>query len=96
MIDLKKETFDIEFSKTNFRKYYKLPLHIDDYCESYIWTSDNEMAFNYLDDNKIDSNDLQEINDIIDKLNNGNSISFNAEINEKYDTVININGIPYI
>lgn len=86
----------IEFAKTNFRKYYKLPLHIDDFCESYIWTDDNEMAFNYLDTNKINLGDLKEINNIIDKINNGNNISFNAEINKEDNTVININGIPKI
>lgn len=86
----------IDLNKDIFRKFYKLPLYVDNFCESYVWTSDNEMAFNYLDCNKIDSGELSEINNIVGKLNNNNTIQFDATLNEKDNTIININGIPKI
>ena len=37
----------------SFAKYYEMPLRVDDYCPHYVWTKDNEMAFNYLDERKL-------------------------------------------
>ena len=37
----------------SFAKYYEMPLRVDDYCPHYIWTKDNEMAFNYLDEKRL-------------------------------------------
>ena len=36
----------------SFAKYYDMPLRVDDYCPSYVWTKNNEMAFNYLDEER--------------------------------------------
>ena len=32
----------------SFAKYYETPLRVDDYHAYYVWTKNNEMAFNYL------------------------------------------------
>ena len=53
----------------NFSKYYEMPLRVDDYCHDYVWTKDNKMAFNYLDEEKIDNRDLVEIYEIVNAIN---------------------------
>ena len=80
----------------SFAKYYEMPLRVDDYCPYYIWTKDNEMAFNYLDEYKIDNNDLNEIIEIVNAINGYGPGYFNASINKEDPTIIQINGIDKI
>ena len=53
----------------SFAKYYETPFRVDDYDASYVWTKNNEMAFNYLDKEKINNGDLTEIYEIVNAIN---------------------------
>lgn len=77
----------------NFAKYYEMPLRIDDYCPDYIWTKDNKMAFNYIDEEKIDNRDLTEIYEIVNAINGYRPGKFNASINPKHVDIVQIDGI---
>lgn len=76
----------------NFKKYYKFPFHIDEYCSFYIWTKDNEMAFNYLDEKKINNEDTSEIIAIVNAINGYGPGIFNASINPNQNDTIQIDG----
>ena len=77
----------------SFAKYYEIPLRVDDYCPYYVLTRDNEMAFNYLDEKKIDNNDLTEIYEIVNAINGYGPGTFNASINPDSNDIIQIDGI---
>lgn len=77
----------------SFAKYYDMPLRVDDYCPFYIYTKDNEMAFNYLDEEKIDNNDLTEIYGIVNAINGYGPGTFNASINPEHNDIIQIDGV---
>ena len=74
----------------SFAKYYEIPLRVDDYCPSYVWTKDNKMAFNYLDEKKIDNDDLTEIYEIVNAINGYAPGTFNASINPNQNDIIQI------
>ena len=76
----------------SFAKYYEMPLHVDDYCPFYIWTDDNEMAFNYLDEKKLNNEDISEIIEIVDAINGYEPGTFNASINPNQKDTIQIDG----
>ena len=78
----------------NFRNYYKLPLKVDTYCPSYIFTSDNEMALNYLNETKIELEEYSEVYDIVGAINGYIVGDFNASVSDIADDIININGVP--
>lgn len=80
----------------SFAKYYDMPLRVDDYCPSYVWTKDNEMAFNYLDEERIDNRDLVEIYEIVNAINGYGPGKFNASINPNHNDIIKINGVDKI
>ena len=71
-------------------KYYEMPLRVDDYHASYVWTKDNKMAFNYLDEKKIDNDDLTEIYEIVNAINGYGPGTFNASINPNQNNIIQI------
>ena len=77
----------------NFAKYYETPLRVDDYHASYVWTKNNEMAFNYLDEKRINNGDLTEIYEIVNSINGYGPGIFNASINQKHNDVIQIDGV---
>ena len=77
----------------SFAKYYDMPLRVDDYCPSYVWTKDNEMAFNYLDEERIDNRDLVEIYEIVNAINGYGPGKFNASINSNHNDIIQIDGV---
>lgn len=77
----------------NFAKYYDMPLHVDDYCPFYVWTKDNEMAFNYLDEEKINNEDLTEIYEVVNAINGYGPGTFNASISPVVNDVIQIDGV---
>lgn len=78
----------------SFAKYYEMPLHVDDYCQTYVWTKDNEMAFNYLDEKMLfKDNDTSEIAGIVDAINGYGPGYFNASINPEHKDVIQIDGV---
>ena len=77
----------------SFAKYYETPFRVDDYHASYVWTKNNEMAFNYLDKEKINNNDLTEIYEIVNAINGYGPGTFNASINPKHNDVIQIDGV---
>lgn len=77
----------------SFSKYYDIPLRVDDYCPHYVWTKDNELAFNYLDEEKIDNKDLVEIYEIVNAINGYGPGKFNASINPNHNDIIQIDGI---
>ena len=78
----------------SFAKFYEMPLHVDDYCPTYVWTKDNEMAFNYLDEKKLfRDNDTSEIVGIVDAINGYGPGYFNASINPEHKDVIQIDGV---
>ena len=77
----------------SFAKYYNMPLRVDDYCPSYVWTKDNEMAFNYLDEERIDNRDLVEIYEIVNAINGYGHGKFNASINPNHNDIIQIDGV---
>lgn len=77
----------------NFAKYYEMPLHVDDYCPTYVWTKDNEMAFNYLDEEKINNENLVEICEIVDAINGYGPGYFNASVSPIQNDVIQIDGV---
>lgn len=77
----------------NFAKYYEMPLRVDEYCPSYVWTKDNKMAFNYIDEEKIDDRDLTEIYEIVNAINGYGPGTFNASINPNHNDIIQIDGI---
>ena len=77
----------------SFSKYYDMPLRVDDYCPDYIWTKDNKMAFNYIDEEKIDNRDLTEIYEIVNATNGYRPGKFNASINPNHNDIIQIDGI---
>lgn len=77
----------------SFAKYYEMPLHVDDYCPTYVWTKDNKMAFNYLDKKKLfKDDDTSEIVEIVDAINGYGPGCFNASINPEHNDVIQIDG----
>ena len=80
----------------NFSKYYEMPLRVDDYCPDYIWTKDNKMAFNYLDEEKIDNRDLVEIYESVNAINGYGPGKFNASINPNHNDIIQIDGVDKI
>ena len=80
----------------NFSKYYEMPLRVDDYCPDYIWTKDNKMAFNYLDEEKIDNRDLVEIYEIVNAINGYGPGKFNASINPNHNDIIQIDGVDKV
>ena len=77
----------------SFAKYYEIPLRVDDYCPYYVLTKDNKMAFNYLDEKKIDNNDLTEIYEIVNAINGYGPGTFNASINPDSNDIIQIDGV---
>ena len=77
----------------SFAKYYETPLRVDDYHAYYVWTKNNEMAFNYLDEKRINNCDLSEIYDIVNAINGYGPGTFNASINPKLNDVIQIDGV---
>ena len=77
----------------SFAKHYETPLRVDDYHASYVWTKNNEMAFNYLDEKRINNGDLTEIYDIVNTINGYGPGTFNASINPKHNDVIQIDGV---
>ena len=77
----------------SFAKYYDMPLRVDDYCPYYVWTKDNEMAFNYLDEERIDNKDLVEIYKIVNAINGYGPGKFNASINPKHIDIVQIDGV---
>lgn len=77
----------------SFAKYYDMPLRVDDYCPSYVWTKDNEMAFNYLDEKKINNGDLTEIYEIVNAINGYGPGYINASISNESNDVIQIDGV---
>lgn len=74
----------------SFAKYYEMPLRVDDYCPSYIWTKDNEMALNYLDENKLNNEYTDEIIEIVNAINGYGPGIFNASINPDQNDIIRI------
>lgn len=74
----------------SFAKYYEMPLRVDDNCPSYVWAKDNKMAFNYLDEKKIDNDDLTEIYEIVNAINGYGPGTFNASINPNQNNIIQI------
>ena len=77
----------------SFAKYYEMPLRVDDYCPSYIWTKDNEMAFNYLDERRLYKyEDTSEIIAIVNAINGYGPGTFNARVSPKQNDVIQIDG----
>lgn len=76
-----------------FAKYYDMPLRVDDYCPSYVWTKDNEMALNYLDEEKINNDDLTEIYGIVNAINGYGLGTFNASISPESNDIIQIDGV---
>lgn len=77
----------------SFSKYYDMPLRVDDYCPYYVWTKDNEMAFNYLDEERIDNRDLVEIYEIVNAINGYGPGKFNTSINPNRNDIIQIDGV---
>lgn len=77
----------------SFSKYYDMPLRVDDYCPSYVWTKDNKIAFNYLDKERIDNRDLTEIYEIVNAINGYGPGTFNASINPKHIDIVQIDGV---
>lgn len=77
----------------SFAKYYETPLRVDDYHAYYVWTKNNEMAFNYLDEKRINNCDLSEIYGIVNAINGYGPGTFNASINPKLNDVIQIDGV---
>ena len=77
----------------SFAKYYDMPLRVDDYCPYYVWTNDNEMAFNYLDEERIDNRDLVEIYEIVNAINGYGPGKFNTSINPNHNDIIQIDGV---
>ena len=80
----------------SFAKHYETPLRVADYHASYVWTKNNEMAFNYLDEKRINNGDLKEIYDIVNAINGYGPCTFNASINPKHNDVIQIDGVDSI
>ena len=77
----------------NFKKYYKFPLHIDEYCQEYIWTDDDQMALNYLDERKLyKQKDTTEIIAIVNVINGEGIGDFDASISSEESDIIQING----
>lgn len=77
----------------SFRNFYELPLHIDEYCPHYVWTNDNEMAFNYLDEKRLyKDEDTSELIDIVNTLNGSGSKKFNARLHPTDPDIIQIDG----
>ena len=77
----------------SFAKYYEMPLRVDDYCPHYIWTKDNEMAFNYLDDKRLyKDEDTSEIVAIVNAINGEGIGNFDACISSEESDIIKING----
>ena len=74
----------------SFEKCYETPLRVDNYHALYVWTKNNEMAFNYLDEKRINNGDLKEIYDIVNAINGYGPGTFNASINPKHNDVIQI------
>ena len=68
----------------SFEKCYETPLRVDDYYASYVWTKNNEMAFNYLDEKRINNGDLTEIYDVVNAINGYVPGTFNASINSLF------------
>lgn len=77
----------------SFAKYYEIPLRVDDYCPLYVWTKDNKIAFNYLDEEKLDNSDLTEIYEIVNAINGYSRGTFNASINTDSNDIIQIDGV---
>jgi hypothetical protein len=76
----------------SFTKYYEMPFHVDNYCIFYVWTKDNEMAFNYLDEKKLNNEDTSEIVAIVNAINGYEPGTFNASINPNQKDTIQIDG----
>lgn len=77
----------------SFAKYYEMPLRVDDYCQTYVWTKDNEMAFNYLDEKRLfKDDDTSEIIAIVNAINGYGPGTFNASIHPTDPDVIQIDG----
>lgn len=77
----------------SFAKYYEMPLRVDDYCPHYVWTKDNEMAFNYLDERRLYKyEDTSEIIAIVNAINGYGPGTFNASIHPTQNDVIQIDG----
>ena len=77
----------------SFAKYYEMPLWVDDYCQTHVWTKDNEMAFNYLDEKRLfKDEDTSEIIAIVNAINGYGPGTFNASISPKQNDVIQIDG----
>lgn len=77
----------------SFAKYYEMPLRVDDYCQTYVWTKDNEMAFNYLDEKRLfKDEDTSEIIAIVNAINGYGPGTFNASIHPTQNDVIQIDG----
>lgn len=77
----------------SFKKYYKFPLRIDEYCQEYIWTDDDQMALNYLDERKLyKQKDTAEITAIVNVINGEGVGNFDASISLEESDIIQING----
>ena len=70
-----------------------MQLLVDDYCPYYVWTKANEVAFNYLDEERIDNKDLVEIYKIVNAINGYGPGKFNASINPNHNDIIQIDGV---
>jgi hypothetical protein len=77
----------------SFAKYYEMPLRVDEYCPFYIWTKDNEMAFNYLDESKLNNEDTSEVISIVNAINGYEPGCFNASIHPEHKDIIQIDGV---
>ena len=79
-----------------FKDYYKFPLVTYDFDISYIWTQDNEMAFNYLY-RKCNDEEFQIRDHLVSIINGDKQGTFdNVEISKHDPTVIVIDEVPSI
>ena len=81
----------------DFRDYYKLPLKIDQYCPCYVWTADDEMAFQFM----VDDEDLchtENLYNIVSAINLSCPVELDGEpeVNAHDPAVIDIGGKPTI
>ena len=81
----------------DFRDYYKLPLKIDQYCPCYVWTADDEMAFQFM----VDDEDLfhtEKLYNIVSAINLSRPVELDGEpeVNVHDSAVIDIGGKPTI
>lgn len=80
-----------------FKDYYKFPLKTYDFDISYIWTQDNEMAFNYIGPDKYEKEALERRDHLVSIINGDTKGTFdNVEISKYDPTVIVIDEVPSI